>query len=367
MKPLIVLATDSHDPSGLGEHMITLGEALAARFDIVVVGPNSPLGMAFLGRAGRRELRIKAFDVTQPAMFTRWLRSSRAALLHVHAGIGWEGHDLVRCGKAAGLPVVRTEHLPYLLTSSVQQAGYRAMLHSVDARIAVSQAVFDTHAGQGGGRQTLVRNGISHRPATASTAEMRATFGLLADDTVVLTVARLTLQKGHDVLVDAAPAVLLCNQKVKFLLVGGGPERANIEAAIAKHGMTNRFILAGHREDIADLMAIADLFVLPSHFEGLPLAVLEAMAAWLPVVATAIGGTIEAIGDTHPFLVPPGDVQALAVTILQAMANPELARAATATAATRYADHFTAARMAAETAEVYEPWLSILSKQGEKT
>ncbi|MET3896339.1 glycosyltransferase involved in cell wall biosynthesis [Devosia sp. UYZn731] len=364
MSPLIVLATDSQDPSGLGEHMITLGEALSERFEIVLAGPNRALGMAFLGRAARRGLRIKAIDLDRLDLFTHWLRSSRASLLHVHAGIGWEGHDLVRHGKASALPVVRTEHLPYLLTSPVQQAAYRAMLQSVDARIAVSQAVFDTHAGQGGGRQTVVRNGIAHRPAAASAAELRATFGLLADDTIVLTVARFTPQKAHDVLVAAAPAVLQRNPKAKFLLVGSGPEQANIEAAIAKLGLADSFILPGHRDDIADMMAITDVFVLPSHFEGLPLAVLEAMAASVPVVATTIGGTIEAIGDAHPFLVPPGDAEALARAILRATAEPETARAATVAAAARHAEHFTAARMAAQTAEVYAPWLPTSFTQG---
>jgi len=367
LKPLIVLATDSLDPSGLGEHMITLGSALSERFDIVVVGPNGASGMAFLGGAARRGLRVKALDLERLDLFTQWLRSSGAALVHVHGGIGWEGHDLVRHGKAAGLPVVRTEHLPYLLTSTVQQAAYRAMLHSVDARIAVSQAVFNTHSGQGGGRQTVVRNGIAHRQAGSTPVEMRAKVGLFADDMVVLTVARLTLQKGHDVLVAAAPAVLAHNPKARFLLVGSGPEQANIEAAIARLGLNDKFMLLGHREDIADLMAIANVFVLPSHFEGLSLAVLEAMAASVPVVATAIGGTIEAIGDAHPFLVPPGDATALAAAILRATAEPETARNATNAAASRHAEHFTAARMAEQTAEVYAPWLPNSSTQGSST
>ena len=364
MKPLIVLATDSQEPSGLGEHMITLGEALTDRFAVVLAGPDGPSGMDFLGRAARRGLRIKAVDLDRLDLFTRWLASVGVALVHVHAGIGWEGHDLVRHGKAAGLPVVRTEHLPYLLTSTVQQAAYRAMLTSVDARIAVSQAVFDTHAGQGGGRQVVVRNGIAHRPAGSSSAETRAGLGLLADDTVLLTVARLTPQKGHDVLIAAAPAVLQHNPKAKFVLVGSGPEQANIEAAIAGLGLADKFVLPGHRDDIADLMAIADVFVLPSHFEGLPLALLEAMAASVPVVATTIGGTVEAIGIAHPFLVPPGDPGALAAAILQATAEPETARAATSAAASRHAEQFTAARMADQTAAVYAPWLPNHSTQG---
>lgn len=358
MKPVVVLATDSREPSGLGAHMITLGAELAGQFDIIVACQNDEAGVHFLRQAARRKLRIKAFDPAQMEQFRDWLVACGAKLLHVHAGIGWEGHDLVRYGKAAGVPVVRTEHLPYLLTSVVQQAEYRAMLKSVDSRIAVSSAAFASSAGQGNGQHNVVRNGIVPGKPTRSAAETRAELGLAPGEKLALTVARFTAQKGHDVLVAAAKTVLDSQRDVKFVLVGTGPEQDAIAEAVTAAGLGDNVILTGRRDDVADLMAAADLFVLPSHFEGLPLAVLEAMAAGVPVVATAVSGTLEAVGKDHPFLVPAGDANALAQSILQALADPDAARAVATQAQERFAEQFTAQRMASETAAVYAPLLT---------
>ena len=94
-------------------------------------------------------------------------------------------------------------------------------------------------------------------------------------------------------------------------LVGDGPERAACEAQVARAALEGVLFL-GLRDDVGDLLAAADLLVLPSLFEGLPLVVLEAMAVGLPVVATRIGGTVEALGAEHPFLCEPGDPDDLA-------------------------------------------------------
>lgn len=364
MKPVVVLATDSREPSGLGAHMITLGAELAGEFDIIVACQNDAAGTRFLRQAARQKLRIKAFDPEQMVAFRDWLVASGASLLHVHAGIGWEGHELVRYGKAAGLPVVRTEHLPYLLTSVVQQAEYRAMLKSVDSRIAVSQAAFASCARQGNGQHSVVLNGIVPGKPAGSAAAARTALGLQTAEKIALTVARFTAQKGHDVLVAAAKTVVASHPDLKFVLVGTGPEQDAIAQAITEAGLDGSFILAGQRDDVADLMAAADLFVLPSHFEGLPLAVLEAMSAGVPVVATAVSGTLEAVGPNHPFLAPAGDPAALAASILQALADPAAAQAAATQAKSRFAEHFTAQRMASETAAVYAPLLPQTFAQG---
>ena len=106
------------------------------------------------------------------------------------------------------------------------------------------------------------------------------------------------------------------------------PPTAAIRARVARLGLGGVDFL-GPRDDVPALMAAADLLVLPSDFEGLPLVVLEAMAARLPVVATRIGGVVEALGPDHPWLVPPGDARALAAALAAALDDPA-ARAATA-------------------------------------
>ena len=133
----IVLASDSLDPSGLGEHMLTLGRALKGMFDITLALPDSSSN-DFLVRAARAGLAIKTIGDRDD--FEHWLRLKRVSLLHVHAGIGWEGHDIARAGVACGMPVIRTEHLPYLLTDTVQTEQYHREVETVSHHIVVSEA-----------------------------------------------------------------------------------------------------------------------------------------------------------------------------------------------------------------------------------
>jgi glycosyltransferase involved in cell wall biosynthesis len=361
LKQRIILVTDSEEPSGVGEHMLTLGSGLADTYDVVLAAPDHEAGTSLLHRAAASGLGVKALDLLNPRQVRGWLADQAPTLLHVHAGIGWEGHDLVRYGKAAGLAIVRTEHLPYLLTSPIQQAAYRAMLLSVDGRIAVSQAVYDSHKDRSSARLVLIHNGVTHRPPTVSREQMRQALAVAPDDRLLLTVARLSPQKGHAVLVDAAPAILARFANAKFVLVGTGPERDKISASISQAGLQQNVVMLGHRTDVPDLLAAADLFILPSLFEGLPLALLEAMASKLPVVATTAGGSIEAIGSDHPYLATQGDAASLGDAIIAALDQPDQAKAEGDKAFRRYNERFSTARMAAETANFYQ---SILHKQG---
>lgn len=363
MRPRIVLATDSQDPSGMGEHMLVLGSVLASDFDVVIAAPGQD-DLSLLPRAAQLGLRVKRLEPEEPELFRHWLTSLGATLIHVHAGIGWEGHDLVRAGRGAGIPVVRTEHLPYLITSVVQQAEYRAMLLSVDRRIAVSQTVADSHLGRGGGRLDVIANGIVPKAAARTREDTRAALGLRANEPVILNVARLAPQKGHDALLRAIPDVLHALPDARFLLVGSGPQEETVRRSIAELELTESVMALGSRPDVPDLLAAADLFVLPSKFEGLPLVVLEAMASSLPVVATAIGGSVEALGAEHPLLVPSGDAEALAHKIIGALVDPGSARTAAEAARDRFAAKFTGERMARETAAIYRSLIRMPTPQG---
>lgn len=353
MRPVVVLATDSQDPSGVGQHMLTLGMALGERFEIVVAAGNSDGGRALLQRAAAAGLRIIGFDLERPADFRHWL-ADHAHLLHVHAGIGWEGHELVRFGRAAGLPVVRTEHLPYLLTSPVQQAEYGAMLLSADRVITVSRPAYDSFVARHPARlYALVPNGIVAPSATRTRDETRASLGLLVHERVLLTVARFTPQKDYPTLLDAVALIRKQHPGARFVWVGDGPDLQAISERIAAEGLQDAVMLLGRRDDVGDLLAAADLFVLPSRFEGLPLALLEAMASGLPAAAAINGGTMEAVGERHPFLAAPGDPEALAAIIVAALGDPQAAEAARKASLARFEHSFRASRMATQTAEIY--------------
>jgi glycosyltransferase involved in cell wall biosynthesis len=165
-----------------------------------------------------------------------------------------------------------------------------------------------------------------------------------------VTTARLDAQKGLLHLVEAARAV----PAAVFLIAGEGPERTDLEAAARRSAVEDRVRLLGPRDDVPALLAACDVFVLPSLFEGAPLAILEAMAAGRPVVASRIGGVDELLLDgVTGLLVPPADPAALAGAILRLIATPAL-RVRLADAGRERARAFDAPAMARAVMALYD-------------
>jgi glycosyltransferase involved in cell wall biosynthesis len=169
---------------------------------------------------------------------------------------------------------------------------------------------------------------------------------------IVGNVARLAEQKGHRDLIAAAPIVLGQHPDVRFVVAGDGELSDELEELARPLG--DRFVLLGERDDVPDLLASFDVFAFPSRFEGLCLAVIEAQAAGVPVVATPVGGIRETVvdGDTGR-LVPLRDVDALAAAIVEALDQPETAHRMAETARSRVLERFAVERMVAETLALY--------------
>jgi glycosyltransferase involved in cell wall biosynthesis len=296
-------------------------------------------------------------DARFEAAFKSALRQKRPDLLHIHAGIGWEGGRAPEAARQAGVgAIVRTEHLPYLIGNESERRAYFAALPLLDAIICVSQSARDTyaHAGVPSERLHVVRNGIAFRRAAAARDATRRTLGLTENEAMVLMVARLTEQKGHKVVLAAVPHVLAHRPSARFFFAGAGPLEGALRDEIAARDLGAHVTLLGERSDIPELLAAADLFVLPSLFEGLPLSLLEAYAAGLPVVAARASGTAEAAIDGQTaLLVDPGDGEGLARAIVRLFCDPVLAQKLAACGARYVAEEFSAARMARETLQVY--------------
>lgn len=353
----VVLATDSLDPSGVGHHMITLAAHLGPDWSPQLAFAAGPVAAKFQARA--RDVGLSA-HVAKPGGWGRLL-AGPAGVLHVHAGIGWEGHDMAGVGKRAGWRVVRTEHLPWLITDPRQRQDYAAMLGDVDALIAVSPSAGASLAAgvKGLGRHpsiNVVPNGIAAPKAGRSRNKVRSALGMPLDAPLLLHVARFTPQKAHETLVAAFAKVVCKYPLARLMMIGDGPTRAQIGQAIQQAGLAG-ITLSDPRDDIHDLMAAADLLVLPSLFEGLPLVLLEAMAAGLPIVASRTGGIIDALGADDPFLVPPGSADALARAIVARLDDPASALTTAARLRQRFFDRFTAAEMGRATAAVYRSTL----------
>ncbi len=145
---------------------------------------------------------------------------------------------------------------------------------------------------------------------------------------MVTNVARWVPQKGLNHLIDAARIVTDARPDVRFLLLGHGDLHAELEAQAAALGVGDKVIFGGFRDNVADVLAASDVFVLSSLWEGLPLALLEAMAAGCPAIATDVGGVSQVLRHgAAGLLVPPADAGALAAAILECVNNPEQVRA----------------------------------------
>jgi len=184
-------------------------------------------------------------------------------------------------------------------------------------------------------RRTLqISNGVDldrfAKPAPeAREALRRRLLGDAADGAVICcTVARLSAQKGLDVLVDAADVLRRRGgPAVRFLIVGDGELREQLTAHIARLDIGDVVRLIGARppDEVPDWLASADVFVLPSHYEGMSLAVMEAMATGLPVIVTRVSGTAELVPDAeHGRVVDPGDAEGLADAVAAVAADPAL-------------------------------------------
>ncbi len=197
--------------------------------------------------------------------------------------------------------------------------------------------------------------------------EVREELGIAPEMLVVGTVGRLSPQKGHEVLVEAARLVLSAvNTPLIFVVVGDGESRSALERLIARDGLESSFRLLGARADIADLLGCFDVFVMSSWFEGLCLAVLEAMAMARPVVATRVGGIPSSVvpGETG-VLVPPGDAEALAAAVTALLRNPQRARTLGAAGRKRVLERFTVNRMVEGVSRLYDKVLQGDGRQGE--
>ena len=268
--------------------------------------------------------------------------------------IGW------RAARRAGIPVIAIAHGWTGATWRVRVYEWLDALamRSADAVVCVSSATADRvrRAGVPAGRCVIIRNALDTTPYDTPRPEARRNVESLfatPPATILGAVGRLSPEKGFDVFIDAAAEILRERRDVGVVLFGDGPSRATLARRIEEHGLAGRFLLAGFRNDLERYLPGLDLAVSSSHTEGLPVAILESMAAGVPVVATAVGGTPEVVlDDVTGIIVPPGRPDFLAGTIRILLDRPEVRRAMGALGAARVRSEFTFAAQAARYEEL---------------
>jgi glycosyltransferase involved in cell wall biosynthesis len=180
-------------------------------------------------------------------------------------------------------------------------------------------------------------------------AALRQKLGLDDHHKVALVVATLKEQKGHRFLLDALQEAVKSFPDLKVLFAGDGELRMSLEARTLELHLQNNVVFLGNRDDVPQLLAACDYFILPSLWEGLPMALIEAMASGLPIIATRVSGTNQVMvhGETG-LLVPPGDAKELERAISELLLDPYLAFRMGKTARRRVEVHFGAQKQAQE-------------------
>lgn len=194
--------------------------------------------------------------------------------------------------------------------------------------------------------------------ATATPREVRRQLGIPEDRLVVGVVATLQEKKGHRVLLDAF-AQTAGLQEAWLMLVGDGPLRPSLEEHASTLGIRERVTFCGTRRDLGNLLPAMDVFALPSLWEGLPLALILAMGAGRPVVATRLAGIPEVVADGQTgLLVPPGDATAIATAIARLCADADERRRMGSAAREAVRDRFDAETYTRSVTRLYEEFLA---------
>lgn len=182
----------------------------------------------------------------------------------------------------------------------------------------------------------------------------RARLGLDPERPILLVVGREEPTKEHRTLLSALPAILDRHRDALLLVAGReGAATPDLDAAVAELDLGGAVRRLGYRADVADLLAAADVFAFPSVLEGLPGAVIEAMATGLPIVAADIAPVRELVGDDEARLVPPRDPAAMAAAVIDVLDEPDAARRRAEAARRRFEERYTLDRVLAQTVAFY--------------
>jgi glycosyltransferase involved in cell wall biosynthesis len=304
--------------------------------------PLCPLPPLPFGREGLQRL----------PSFTRFLRQRRPGVFHAHLSWPLAAKFPLAAAVVARVPSIATVQLyPEVMFDRSSRLQLRLLSVGVDRYIAVSSGVAERlvrKLGVPAEKTVVIPNAVDvERFSNVTAAELRR--NLAGDAHLVLSLARLHEQKGLDVLLRAAVEL----PDARFVLAGEGPERGRLERLARQLGIAERVVLLGTRRDTPELLAACDVLALPSRYEGLPLVLLEAMAAGVPLVASNIPGVDELIvSGENGLLVEPGDPGALAREIRRLLDDRELRRQlalrARATVEQRYAAAAIAERVMSE-------------------
>lgn len=344
---------------GPERQMLGLAHHLAPGFDTAFLSfSEGGCCEPFLAAAREHGYEASALSHDTPRLWAA-TRELTAELTRLGADIlcchGYKADILGRlAARRCGIPAVAVsrgwtaQNLKVRLYETLDRLNLRWM----DRVVCVSegQAVRVRRAGVAPQRVVVIRNAVD--PDRFADVDLRycqqlQDYFAAPRRCIVGAAGRLSPEKGFDVFLKAAERIAAHDRSLGFVQFGAGPLREALAQRVTAAGLEDVFVLAGHRPDFDQFLPFLDLLVLPSFTEGLPNVVLEAFAASVPVVATAVGGTPEIVEDGRSgYLVPAGDDRALAQRILDALASDERRQAMGQRGSARVRQQFTFAAQA---------------------
>jgi len=259
------------------------------------------------------------------------LRREKVDILHTH--IAYTSFFGRLAGLCSRVPfMVTTDHGQHLWKKRWEVMADWALNRFTACRVAVTGDVAEilhTRDHTPRNKIIVVPNGVDverFRVDSSRGKAVRKELGISDDTVVVGTVARLSWAKALEVLVETTAELVKRLPKVRCVIVGDGSLRGEVEQCVKDLGMQDYVLMTGTRMDVPELLSAFDVFVLSSRTEGLPVSLLEAMAAGRPIASTRVGGIPEVVTDRkEALLVEPGDPHALADAIVEIVSDPRLA------------------------------------------
>jgi glycosyltransferase involved in cell wall biosynthesis len=369
-KKIKVLECIRQGQIGGGEsHLLSLVENLdRERFEPVVLSFTEGPMVDRLRDLGVRAHVIyteKPFDITKWGKVKELLKAERPALIHAHGTRA--SSNTLWAARSLHIPLIYTVHgwsfhddqNPLVRRLRIIGEKY------ITSRSAFNIAVSASNRQSGleripGLKATVISNGIDQEKFSPSRKlkDIRTELGIPMDAMLVLFVARFTNHKQPLVLISAFKEALEGLPSLHLLMVGDGDQKEEGKALVSKLGLEEKVTFQPFRQDVPDVLAAADIFVLPSLWEGLPIGLLEAMAMGRAVVATRVDGTREVVHhEGNGLLAEPGDLQGLAAALVRLGKDGELRTTLSMRALSTIKDEYNAAAMTRKIEAVYDSFV----------
>jgi len=293
-----------------------------------------------------------------------FIRDNNIMIAHTH---GYKPNIFLGLSIHSNVKTISTVHGWAKTVAGIKERTYEYLdalvLKRYDVIIAVSKAVMCDLIKKGvkESKIRIIYNGLNIKTDRLiyDNLEVRKLYGLDESDLVICSVGRLSEVKGYDYLIKAMPSIIKEIKNCHIIIAGEGPARGRLELLINQHNLCDRVKLLGYVENVDKLLAATDLFVMPSLSEGLPISLLEAMAAGKPVIASAAGGIPEVIDhNSSGILVPAADSHALGKSIIELLRSRDKMRQIATNGISVVHNRFCSDAMAEQYAGLYRKLLS---------